>query len=394
MSSSWKSDRIDPKTGRERKRHEAGIFHRYDGRAWGFKVAGMSSVQGGYKTREEAVAARTKAQARIVTGTPLLAPSKLTVGALAEEVLEARERTMRFATLQADRTAWRVLQGRVAAYRLQALTVQALGQLRDDLDTGEVTGKALAPASTDRYLAFLREVLAAAVQRGIIERSPFDGLKRRPRSARSQVKVRITSVETLEQLLVAAEARATSKTARYNYAPIFATAALTGARIGEVLALRWSDVDLLGGKLRSAGTLQRNGEIGLPKTQAGERVVGLPARLVNLLVQHKPLDASDDSFVFPSQRDPLKPLVYGNVRTRGWKETLRVAGLEGLTMHDLRHAAASLLHAEGHSTPAIARQLGHANAQVTLAVYAHAWGEEAETLSFGSFGESFDEVAA
>ena len=375
----WKSDRFDPRTGKERKRHMSGIFWRYDGSRWGFKVAGMSAIQGGYKTREDAVAARAKAQAGVVVGTPIMAVSKLTIGELAAEVLAAREKTVRYATFQADSTAWRILKTRVGITRVQSFTVQALSTLRDDLDGGEVTRKALAPASTDRYLSILREVLAEAVRRGIIERSPFERLKRRPRS-QGKAKKYISDTATLEAILLAAEMRANREEARYDYAPIFATAALTGARIGEVLALRWSDVDLLEARIAFTGTLQRNGEIGAPKTAAGARGVGIPARLVDILVLHKPEDAEDEHFVFGSQRDPLKPLVYGNVRRRGWKEALRIAGLEdsGFTMHDLRHAAASLLHAQGHAIPAISKQLGHANAQVTMAVYSHAWGEEAD----------------
>ena len=141
--------------------------------------------------------------------------------------------------------------------------------------------------------------------------------------------------------------------------------------MSEALALRWVDVDLLEGSLNVRYSLGRDGTLGPPKTKAGERTVPLRPGLVDLLVRLKPLDAIDNDFVFAGKRG--KPLGYSNLRHRGFRTAVEKAGLDGnnLTIHDLRHAAASLYIASGLTAVDVAAVLGHSDASVTLRVYAH-----------------------
>ena len=164
------------------------------------------------------------------------------------------------------------------------------------------------------------------------------------------------------------------KCARQKYAALIYTLTFTGCRIGEALALRWQDIDLLGGTISINHSVSRSGTLTAPKTRAGVRTVPIPDLLLTVLVEHKPLDAEDGSFVFPA-RHGGGPLSYWNVRERGWAETLKIAGLsdKGITVHDLRHCAASALISAGLSPVQVAGQLGHANARVTMSVYARAF---------------------
>jgi integrase len=141
--------------------------------------------------------------------------------------------------------------------------------------------------------------------------------------------------------------------------------------VSEALALRWSDVDLFVGVLNVRHSLSRDGNLGPPKTKAAERVVPLRPGLVDLLLRLKPLDATDEDFVFAGRRG--KPPGYWNIRNRGFQKALEQAGLVGygLTIHDLRHAAASLYIASGLTSVDVAAVLGHSDASTTLRIYAH-----------------------
>jgi integrase len=141
--------------------------------------------------------------------------------------------------------------------------------------------------------------------------------------------------------------------------------------VSEALALRWEDVDLLEGKLHVRHSLSRDKMLGQPKTAAGVREVPLSPGLVEALVKFKPLDASEDQFVFMSRDGG--PLGYWNFRNRGFLKAIEKAGLagNGLTVHDLRHAAASLYIAAGMTPVDVAAVLGHSDPAVTLRIYAH-----------------------
>jgi integrase len=393
-SGGWKSDTTDPKTGKPRRNSVKGVYWRYGGASWGFysqRSHGIVSVEGG--DRQSALDA--KAMDRLSRHVPAPVNPRVTVAQLAAEVFEVKRRELRSATIVADARGLALCLEEIGHLRVTELTVERLTLLRLDLDEGKVTGNKLAPASTDRYLAPLREVLNEGVRRRLIDSNPFTVLRRRSSSRSRSSHKHPADIATLERILAAAETRGSRKTSRYNYAPLIATLILTGARIGEVLALHWRHVDLLGGTVTIEGTLNRDGTVGQPKTEAGERSIGIPARLVDVLGLSKPPNAQDDHFVFSSKHDPTKPLSYHNVRARGFAKALEDAGLieSGITLHSLRHSAASLLIAEGLSAPEVGAHLGHANAAVTLSTYAHEFGErdklyERVREGYGSLGAS------
>lgn len=166
--------------------------------------------------------------------------------------------------------------------------------------------------------------------------------------------------------------------------PLVATALGTGLRRGELLALRWQDIDLVGPQphLRVERTLEQTKRGGLlfkaPKTHYGRRLVTLPASTVTLLHEHRKAQlelrmalglgkASDDALVFPnwdgSTRSP-------NGVTKEWALAMRKAGLKA-TLHSLRHTHASTLIASGLDVLTISRRLGHGGPAITLGIYGH-----------------------
>ncbi len=132
--------------------------------------------------------------------------------------------------------------------------------------------------------------------------------------------------------------------------------ALTGLRVSEALALRWVGVDLLEAELHVRGSWSRDGQITAPKTEAGVRTVPLSPGLVDLLLAVKAEDAGDEDFVFASKVDRRRPISYWNFRRRGFERALEKAGLagRGITIHDLRSAAASIFIRQGLTSVEVA----------------------------------------
>jgi integrase len=147
---------------------------------------------------------------------------------------------------------------------------------------------------------------------------------------------------------------------------------LAGLRVGEALALRVGDVDLVGGELHVRHTWQRNGGLKAPKTPAGRRIVPLSPGLVDLFAQLIPPDAEPEDFVFHARGNPGRPVSYWNVRRRGFEPAIAAAGLAGLgiTIHGLRSAAISLYAARGLTILETAAVMGHKDALVTWKHYA------------------------
>ncbi|MBQ00823.1 MAG: integrase, partial [Acidobacteria bacterium] len=131
---------------------------------------------------------------------------------------------------------------------------------------------------------------------------------------------------------------------------------LTGARVGEILSLRWSDVDLTGGALR------------LPDSKSGRKTVLLPEPAVEML--HAWPRFAGSPFVFPGEG-------HGNRKGRHrvsladpWAWVRRRARLADVRLHDLRHAYASVAVSNGQTLPVIGALLGHTQAATTQR-YAH-----------------------
>lgn len=155
-------------------------------------------------------------------------------------------------------------------------------------------------------------------------------------------------------------------------------AMITGARRGEVLGLRWGDIDLDGEELTIAGTLIATVRTGVARKATTktdrDRTVALDAVTVDMLRQHRQsLADQDPSLVAPGvlvlTSDGARPW-YPSTASR-WFARVReqVPGAEGVRLHDLRHSAATLLLAAGYSGREVADRLGHASPTMTLDVY-------------------------
>ena len=150
---------------------------------------------------------------------------------------------------------------------------------------------------------------------------------------------------------------------------IIKMAGLTGLRRGEILGLRWGDVELERQRLHVRQTFGRHG-FGHPKSRAGRRVVPLtPALVADLRRRKLAQPANDHDLVFASQTGtPIDP---DNLK-RAWERALRKAGMRHLGFHTLRHTAVSLFIAhEGLNPKQLTTIIGHASIQLTYDTYGH-----------------------
>lgn len=158
---------------------------------------------------------------------------------------------------------------------------------------------------------------------------------------------------------------------------LYMVAVTMGCRRGEILALRWQDIDLDKKTLRVRHTLQRqDGKpvLSEPKSERSRRVLTMPEMLIGKLKQHRREMMAlgrgwkPDDFVFSSRCG--EPLDAGNLN-REYKKLLKKAGLPDVTFHSLRHTAASMLMEQGVDPLTVMYFLGHSNPNVTLSIYCH-----------------------
>jgi integrase len=140
---------------------------------------------------------------------------------------------------------------------------------------------------------------------------------------------------------------------------------LTGLRIGEILGLRWKDVDFTLGELRVEQAVYR-GTVGTPKTKGSRRVLPLPEAV---MISLRPLQgsASEDSLVFRTEENT--PYRDNNLRHRELKPAGVKIGAPWLSWHTLRRTHATLLQTAGGSLKDASAQLGHSKLSTTHEIY-------------------------
>jgi integrase len=148
----------------------------------------------------------------------------------------------------------------------------------------------------------------------------------------------------------------------------------TGMRIGELCALRWSDIDLLNGTVYVCRTFQRMSvydggdsktelHFGSPKTSTSQRIIPLPERVIQYLEARK--SAGQNSFVISGKDSPDEPRT---VQYR-FQMLLKRADVRRVSFHTLRHTFATRCIELGMDITTLSQILGHASVKMTLDIY-------------------------
>lgn len=253
----------------------------------------------------------------------------------------------------------------------------------DKFKDGRIDGSGgLSAGSIKRMHNLLHGSLKQAVKSSLVIRNVSEATTL-PKQEKKQI--RILSVNEHSNFLKALEGE--------RLRALFILALGTGAREGELLALRWKDVDLDEGIMNIKQSLRRvkSDEPGptktklifqMPKTEAGKRIIPIPDKIVTELQEHNERQLAekqaagelyeDNDLVFCTELG--MPIDSRNMLRRFYK-ILEKAGVSGVTFHALRHSYATrLLEANEH--PKVVQEiLGHSDISMTLNIYSHVMPE-------------------
>jgi integrase len=243
--------------------------------------------------------------------------------------------------------------------------------------------KGLAERTVGYIHATLRVALADALELELIARNPAQVAKRKGRTRGQQ------SVPFQIRVLDEAEARHLLEVARGERLEALINLALVGLRRGELLGLRWCDVDLAQRELRVVHQLAEsqdtNGKRQLTlarvKTDGSVRTVALPVVIARSLEAHRErqIEERRRAANLWVHRDLVFCNAFGGglettTLYRIWDAIRRRAGFQDVRLHDLRHSAASLLLAQGVELWEVSKILGHSTLAITADIYGHQYG--------------------
>ena len=248
-----------------------------------------------------------------------------------------------------------------------------IAEKRDELLAGFVRdGKLRSPSTVVRYLSSLSHVFSKAVKEWEwLRENPVFKIEK-PKQAQGRKRV-LDEVEQ-KRLLQACE-----ESGSKDLFLVVALALGTGMRKGEIMSLRWKDMNFSDGKAI----------IFLEKTKNGRpRSILITGLLLNLL-QNRRANQRGDSLLFPSPNCPSRPI---DIRS-AWEKALDKAGIEGFVFHGLRHQAASCAATIENNPLVIGELLGHETLQMTRhyvhlpSVHMHAMVEALQTKVFQNYRE-------
>ena len=218
--------------------------------------------------------------------------------------------------------------------------------------------------------AVLHRALKQAVMWGLLGRNPSDAIilpKYKPRE-----------MQVLNQEQVHIFVSATSKS---RFSMLYWLAVSTGLRQGELLGLKWSDIDFQNQSLQVKRQLQRQKK-GLvftdPKSEASRRVVLLGNTTIEKLLLHK-ISLEEEKETIGKrwkEMDLIFPSTIGTPTDqrdlyREFKKILKAENLPDIRFHDLRHTAATLMLKQGTHPKVVQERLGHSDITLTLNTYSH-----------------------
>lgn len=349
----------------KRANSEGSIYRRQDGR-WCASVTLADGRRRSFygKTRAEVGQKLILALKAQQDGMPIPG-DRLTVGHYLQQWLESARPSLRPRTWTRHEQYVRLHAiphvGKLPLARLGPQHLQRL--YAEKLEAG------LSPTSVAHLHAVLHRALVQATRWGLTARN-VAALVSPPRVKR--LEMRTLSPEQVNTLLEAARGD--------RLEALYVLAVTTGMRQGELLALRWRDVNLDAGTLQVTATLQQHSlALTEPKTVASRRQVLLTKAAIAALRRHRVAQTEERLRLGPAWEDSDlvfanevgRPVDARNLMRRSFYPLLAKAGLPQVRFHDLRHTAATLMLAQGVHPKIASEMLGHSQVAITLNLYSH-----------------------
>ena len=328
----------------------------------------------GYRSRKEAERARVELLASLDKGA-YVAPSRLSFGSfLVDEWLRAKQTNVKETTLALyELHVTKYVVPRLGGVPLLNLGPAHLNTLYAELlaDRERNRGRGLSPTTVRRVHTTLHKALADAVRWGRLARNPADQADP-PREATPEMSV----WDPLQLRTFLDSVRSDRLFAAWLLA------ATTGMRRGEILGLRWSDVDLEGGTLsvRQIRTVARYKVITVtPKTERGARTVALDPQTLSALESHRVLQIEERLRSGPEYQDseglvftqPDGSTIHPERFSSWFKQHCQRSGLPSIRLHDVRHSYVTALLGEGVPLKVVSQRVGHSSPMVTMTIYQH-----------------------
>jgi integrase len=226
--------------------------------------------------------------------------------------------------------------------------------LQDLVD--QLVASGLSPSTVRNALLPVRAIFRRALRRQEVGLNPTRGLDLPPVRGRRDP---ICSPALVERLLAALPP---------GDRALWAMAFYAGPRAGELLALRYEDVDLTAGIIGITRSWDRVAGVITPKSRAGVRSIPMVAPLRRMLIEHRLHTGRSEGLVFG--RSAVTPFYPGTINDRARRRWL-AAGLTPVTLHEGRHIAASLWIDAGIALTSVSRFLGHSSISITVDTYGH-----------------------
>lgn len=307
------------------------------------------------------------------------AVTRMTVQQLYDEYISAKENEVRATSLVPIKNC--LAKGTLpylADKRLDKLTVPTLQSWKNDIAVIDVS-----ISTKQNYYAELRQMLNYAVKMGYIPKNNLTivGNFKKDTQALPKEELHFYTPDQFKKFIAVAREQAEEKDTinDWSYYVFFCIAYFTGARKGEIYALKWSDIK--GHTLSiSRSVNQKVGRIveTLPKNSSSIRTLQIPMSLEAVLNEQKERQMQDEKFTEDFRIcGGIDCIRDSTVCNKGF-DFADKAGLPHIRLHDFRHSHASLLASEGINIQEIARRLGHSNVEMTWNTYSHLYPHEEE----------------
>lgn len=227
-----------------------------------------------------------------------------------------------------------------------------------------------------------RRILQYGVTMQVIQHNPARDVIIPRKQQNKEHKVKFFSNQELKQFLDYLEDLEQSSYENFFDYVLYKTLLASGCRIGEALALEWSDIDLKKGIISISKTLNRYQETNTPKSKAGLREIDIDKATVSLLKQYKKRQQVQSWQLGRSEGIVFTPFTtkyaYACLLRKRLQSHFKTAGVPDISFHGFRHTHATIMLYAGIEAKDLQYRLGHSNISMTLNTYVHATKEGAK----------------